>query len=440
MVIDVEGGAYELSRPSVRHGRHPAPTMVLLSILVLALLSGPNLLRTTTLTLAWQIPTSTRFFWLTPSTVYTLDDLGGGTVALDAHEPGNQRIVWSLPLNGPLAQAYAAANPLFTSDMPPSSAAGVRTIITGSNATATYPAAAMPLVYLTDDLVITIDRDLAVSPATGETNNGLQWTHRVTARSLATRAVVWSRPLAPGTRWSLPGVVSGTAGIVGLPAGSTWMATWSVDGTVDVWDLETGATRASRLVGAMDPHTFATALPDAVLLSRPADDGTTLLSAYDTQTLRPLWTITPPLDAAEPISCDPDLCLVSHRATWIVDPHTNVVTARILGTLVRPGPAGEAVVAPYNQNTSVVDTETGVDHPLEQVWRMVDATAYVPHAVVVQIYPLGRANLGLLDVANASVTTLGPTDQWSTYYSCLATDATVACDDGNVLTVWRRAT
>ena len=91
---------------------------------------------------------------------------------------------------------------------------------------------------------------------------------------------------------------------------------------------------------------------------------------------------------------------------WIVDPRTTVVRAEINGTEVRPGPPGSAVIAPYGKDTAVVSTDTGDDRSLS-AWRLVDVTNYEPTAVVVRIHPLGRADVGLLDVARASVTPLG---------------------------------
>jgi hypothetical protein len=183
---------------------------------------------------------------------------------------------------------------------------------------------------------------------------------------------------------------------------------------------------------------FVTALPDTVVVSLPRPDGSTELTGYDPATLRPAWHLVPQLADAEPVSCQPDLCLVGHRATWFVDQRTGRVTTQIQGTEVRPGPAGQAVVAPYGQDTAVISTDTGLDRTVDGDWRLVDATAYEPLAVVAQIHALGRADLGLLDPVRDMVTVLGLTDQWSDYYTCLAVDATVACDDGTRLSVWRR--
>jgi hypothetical protein len=175
------------------------------------------------------------------------------------------------------------------------------------------------------------------------------------------------------------------------------------------------------------------------VVSQPTADGGSVLTAYDPQLLDQVWRFRPNLNNAEPVACDPQLCLVSHRATWVLDPRTTLVYAEINGTEVRPGPPGSAVVAPYGENTSVVSTDTGADRPLSGQWRLVDVTAYEPTAVVVQIHPFGRVDVGLLDVARATVTQLGVANQWSTYYGCLASATTLACDDGNSLTVWRQA-
>ena len=442
MVINVDTTRpWDLPDPRTSRGRHPLPTILLLIAGVLAVLTGPVLLRTTTLTLAWQIRVTTPFFWLTDDTVYSLDDVGGGVVALSAHQPNNQHVVWSLPVRGPLAQAYTAANPLIATDLPPTSAAGVHTTVTVEDSSLVYPAAAVAMVYLTNDLIITIDRDTAVAPLAGygSSRNGLEWTYLVTVRDLSTRSELWARRLPPGTRWSLPGVRAGAGGIVGLPAGPNWLATYTTSGAVDVWDLRTGQTRASRLVGSLAGHAFVAALTDAVVVSQSTPDGGSVLTAYDPVLLNRLWQFRPRLDDAEPVACDPQLCLVSHREVWILDPRTTVVSAQINGTEVRPGPSGSAVIAPYGQNTAVVSTDTGNDRPLAGQWRLVDVTDYGPTAVVVQIHPLGRVDVGLLDVARASVIPLGLANQWSAYYGCLANQTTLACDDGNALTVWRQA-
>ncbi len=440
MVIHVDTST-DWSRPDARtwRGRHPVPTVLVLALAVLAVLTGPHLLRNPNLALTWQIKASTRFFWLTGQAVYTLDSPGDGTVDLSAHDLGNQHVVWQLPLTGPLARAYADANPVFAGDLPPNGTDGVRTTVSGSTTTQIFPAAAVPLVYLVDDLIVTIDRDPASGPSdAAQSPNGLVWTHVVTVRDLATRQVVWTGRLPAGVRWALPGVRAGTAGIVGLPAGAHWMVTWTDAGTVQLRDLRTGAVLASREVGALTGRSYVTALTGSVVVGQDPGDGDDRLTGYDARTLAPLWRLHPALANAEPVSCDPDMCLVNNRAIWFVEPTNGVVTSRIDGTEVRPGPAGAAVVSPFGQNTSVVLTAAGIDTQLDGVWRMVDATAYGPDAVVVQVHDLGRADLGLLDVRRAQVLRLGQINQWSAYYACLAVDQTVACDDGNVVTVWRR--
>ncbi len=439
VVIDVDTTA-PWSPPDGRtwRGRHPVPTVVLLAVCVVLVLTGPGLLRSSELTLAWQLKATTRYFWLTSSSVYSLDSVGDGTIRLSAHERNNQRVMWSLPITGPLARLYATRDPLFASILPPTSV-GVRTSVVVNDATDTYPVAAIPLVYLTDGLIVTIDRDPAVPPGppTG-VQTGLEWTHLVTVRDLNTRAVLWTRRLDPGVRWSLPGVRAGTTGIVGLPAGADWMVTDTVDGRVDLWDLRTGATRASRLVGSLASSSFITALPGSVVVGQVSDIGQFVFSAYDPVSLAPVWRLVPPLTNAEPISCEPGLCLVGRRAVWIVNPYTMLVTARVNGVEMRPGPPGEVLVAPFGRDTMVVSSDTGQVRAIDGgLWRNVDATAYRPDAVVVRLRPFGRADIGLLNVRRASVVQLGQTSQWSPYYDCLAVATTVACDDGSVLSVWR---
>ncbi len=438
-VIDVDTTvAWSLPDERSRQ-RRPVPTIVTLTLAVLVVLTGPTLLQSKALTLAWQVSATTRFFWLSSAAVYTVDAVGGGVVQLSARAPSDQKVVWSLPLAGPLARVYSERGLLMASDMPPSDESGVRTTIFGEHSSVTYPAAAVPLIYMTVDLIVSVDRDTSVVPVgADQSRNGLEWTHLVTARDLRTRAVLWSRRLDPGVRWALPGVRVGAAGIVGLPAGTDWMAAYSTSGLLDVWDLHTGGIRAHRAVGPLTGQAYVTASTDAVVAGRVGTDGTSVLTAYDPHSLAERWQLTAPLSGAEPVSCEPQLCLVGRRAVFVVDPWTTEVTARVDGTELRPGPPGEVVVSPYGRDTMVISTRNGEIRSLHGDWRVVDATAHEPDAVVARVNAFGWADLGLLDVHRATVTTLGRTNQWSAYYDCLAVGQTLACDDGTTLSVWRR--
>src|SRR5262249_14413293 len=135
----------------------------------------------------------------------------------------------------------------------------------------------------------------------------------------------------------------------------------------------------------------------------------------------------------------PHLCLVSHRAIWLVRLDSGAVVAKINGTELHPGPVGASVVTPYGESPHVLATDTGQPKELDGIWRIVDATAYRPNAVVVQRAEPGRADTGLLDIDRAAVPRLGQASRWSPYYSCLATDRAVAYGDGRVMSVWRRA-
>src|SRR5262249_54560103 len=139
-----------------------------------------------------------------------------------------------------------------------------------------YPSAAMPLVYLADDVALTIDRDPAAGPdpplpelSLGAT--GLDRPHLVVARALATGAGRWRLPLPAGVGWSVPGVRYGTEGIVALPRGQNWMITSTHAGRVDVWDLRTGLLMASREVGEFGIDSYVTALESSVMSRIDAD-------------------------------------------------------------------------------------------------------------------------------------------------------------------------
>jgi hypothetical protein len=199
-----------------------------------------------------------------------------------ARDLRDRAVLWSLPLHGALARVYATAEPLFSSDFPPSGPDGTRTLAVSGTATQIFPVAAVALVYLTGSLALTVDRDPDVPARTPSGTNGLEWSHVVTAYDLATRAVVWRRSLPAGVRWSLPGVRRGADGIVELPLGSDWMLTASPAGRLEVWDLRTGATRARRAIDPPAPTDYVTALADTVVVGTAS---VTTLRGYDPSTL-----------------------------------------------------------------------------------------------------------------------------------------------------------
>ncbi len=434
-VIDVSAPWTPAPPQPLSRERHPIVVALFLGLGVLLVLTGPGAFPLPRLILSWRASTSTGFFWLTADTLYTLDTTNPNEVLLSAHDPRSRDVTWSLPLRGPLAQVYASAHPVFTTIFPPTDADGAVTTAAGSLGVLSYPTAALPLVYLAGTLAITVDRDLRVPPEPGSAATGPRWAHLVTARDLRTRSVLWTRRIEPRGSWSLPGVRVGATGIAGLPPGTDWMLVSSSRGALEIWDLRTGATRARRGLTAPSRTTYALALADSVVVSTQSG-GVVGLSAYDPGTLAPQWRVVPPLTNAEPLACQPNLCLVTNRAVFIVDPRTGLTTVRVSGTQVRPGPTGRALVSEFGESLAIVTTADGRASSVEIGWRAVDAAAYERFAVVAQVQESARAELGLLDVQHGTVARLGEATRWSSFSQCLANADTIACGDGDTLSAW----
>jgi hypothetical protein len=436
-VIDLDAASWDHAPVRVRH-RPPALTGLILAALVLALLTGPTAVPPS-LTLAWRLETSTPYAWLSGDAVYTID--AGPDVRLAAHDVGSARVTWAVPLPGPLASAYAPNAALLMTRFPPRLNDGVRTSVLWSDAarpSLTFPAVAMPLVHITDDLAIVIDRDETDSQpgyTAVEQAAGLPWAHRVTAIDLRSGAVRWTRTISSGVRWSMPGVRPGSVGIVGLPAGQDWMVTNSSAGRVEVWDLRTGAVRSRRDLGELEPESYVVALADAVLLRHRGAAGPTV-ELLDPLTLDPRWQFVPVLPEAEPLSCAPAICLSSNGGVVLVDPRTGTVVGRVTGTQLRPGPAGRLLVTGYGNPLSIVDVSDGRASTLRG-WRGVDTGAYTAEAVVARDDGRGWATVGLLQVATGVIRQLGEAAPWSAGNRCQAYPGHIACTDGTVLSVWR---
>jgi hypothetical protein len=429
------------SRSGPRIGRPPVAATVLVVIGVLLALTGPSVLRPDTLSLAWRAPTG--FFWAVDGAAYTLDRTDGA-VRLTARDLRTGAPRWAVPLTGTLADVYARGETFMSSNFPPDATTGVRTNVVatrGGLPRLAFPSAALPMAYLGSRVALVIDRDPAVPPdptADGRTRAmGLEWTHVAVAHDLRTGRVRWRMPLAAGVRWSLPGVPVGAEGIAGLPPGRDWFVTSSTGGDVAVRDLDTGRLMSRRQFGPLRQQAYVTALADSVLV-RLNDGDSATLDAYDPANLVPRWRLVPPVIDAEPVGCEPLLCLADNRSVWVVDPRDGATLWRPTGPLLRPGPAGRLVITGYGNQLVLFDTGRAGRLRTDAGWRVVDVAGYTRLAVVVRVHALGStADLGLLDVATGAVRRLGRVSRWSPTTRCLHADGHIACADGDQVRIWR---
>jgi len=434
--------------PDERGRRMPRALAAAVVVLGLAIaLTGPRLLLPASLTLAWRAPTTAGFFWLGPDAVYTVDAMPGhrSGLRLLARDPRSGGVRWSAELTGPVADVYASERGSLASLFPPTFSFGARTYLINTDTgrvSRAYPVPAMPVAHLADEVVVTIDWDPSVEPdpAPDEPHAlaiGLEWTHRVTGRDLRTGAVRWSRPLPAGVRWSLPGVPVGAEGLVGLPAGQSWMVTRWPDGGVEVWDLRTGGAVARREFGPLSRESYVVALGDAVLVRLHDEDGVRV-SVLEPRTLAPRWTFTPPDLDAEPLACAPVLCLDIRRSTWVVDPATGGILWRTHGMPLRPAiqPVRRLVTA-AGEPVTLFDARTGLATYALGQWRVVDDTAYRSTAVVARLDDTGGAELAVLDVEAGTVRRLGAVSDWVPGSRCLAGVGHVVCAHDATVRVWR---
>jgi len=409
---------------------------------VLLALTGPSLLGAEGLRLAWRTASTTDHFWVTRNAVYTLDRTKAG-IRLTARDLRTGAPRWTLPLTGTLADVYARGESFLSSNFPPDATTGVRTNVLdrqGGLPRLAYPTAALPLVYLGSRVAVLIDRDPAVPPdpdADGRTRAmGLDWTHVVTAVDLDTGRPRWRMRLPAGVRWALPGVRTSGEGIAGLPAGQDWMVTSSAGGEVVVRDVDGAAVLSRRALGPLRQESYVAALADAVVVRRDDGDRATL-DAYEPATLAPRWRFVPPVVDAEPVGCEPLLCLADTRSVWIVDPRDGRTIWRPTGPLLRPGPAGRVVVTGYGNKVVLFDTRRARALRAGPGWRVVDYGAHTRSVVVVRVQATGAADLGLLDVATGEARRLGRVSLWSPTAHCLPAGGHVACGDDTQLRVWR---
>jgi PQQ enzyme-like repeat protein len=438
-------------RPTSGPGRRsPWVTALLVVAGVATVLTGPT--GPPALPLVWQAATTNPYLWLAGGSVYTVD-AADAAVRLTARDLRTGRVVWSIELTGPLAQAYASQSSVMLTRFPPrlNDIARTEAVSTvGDREPLAFPAVAMPLVHLADDVAVLIDRDTTVGPAPGvppvDQLAGLQWTYRVTALDLATGAVRWTRALPAGVRWSLPGVRPGSVGLVGLPPqaasantgrlGHPWLVTSSADGQVAVWDLATGRDLVRRDLGPLEPEAYVLALADAVLIRHRGPSGPTV-QLLDLVTLTPYAHFVPDLPEAEPLSCAPAVCLTANGGVALVDAATGATRLQLTGTQVRPGPAGRLLVSGLGRPVSIVDTQAGTVTTLHD-WQLVDTSTYGPRAVLAgRVDANGGALVGLLDVTSAAFAASGRVAHWATGSRCQSDATYLACGDGTTLTVWR---
>jgi hypothetical protein len=438
-VIEIETLAVEPAELTPA-GRRTMALALVVAGLVLTL-TGPALVRPTYQAPLWQMDTSTRYFWLTDDTVYTVDVDRG--VRLSARDSQTGRRRWDAQLFGPLADVYEARDVVLSANFPPSPADGLRTEVFDTNGglvRLSFPVAALPIAYIGSSIVLTIDRDDSVAPQEDANAwiraRGLQWTYVATARDVRTGEVRWVRSLPAGVVWWLPGVRVGAVGLAGLPAGQEWMVTVSAAGEVEVWDLVTGHTLAQRGldVASTDSWSYVSAAADVILVRAGRS---TELAAYDPATLSRLWSFVPPEPYGEPVSCQPVLCFVTSTGVWLADPHSDGAGWRVAGPLLRPGSADRIVLTGYGARLVLADARTGRRIPVAAQWRMVDAGAYTRHVVVADVQSGLFARVALLDVASGRTRPVGQLSGWSAATSCLAAGALVACADGTRLLAWR---
>ncbi len=402
--------------------RRPIGSVLVGVVLLTAVLTGP--VGPPRLTLSWRLPMSTPYVWLTSRYVYTVDQRD--LLTLVAHDPGTGQVRWQRSLSGALASAYANRAPIATR-FPPRVGSDARTDVGGPpGPQLSYPALAMPLVQITDDLAVLIDR------ADTDRETGV---YRVTAIDLRTGSPRWSRIIPSGSRWSLPGVRPGTTGIAALPDGPPWMVTSTADGELEVWDLETGGTRVRRVVAALGRESYVMALADQILVWRPGADGPTM-QLLSPVTLATRSTFVPVLPDAVAVSCAPYLCLAGNGGVVVVDPADGAVLYRLTGADLRPGPDGRLLVSSYGRPLSIVDLITGRVWTLPN-WTVEDAGSAGSETIIAGSAD-GRPELALLDVTTASLVPFSPVDGWTPGSLCQITSTELACTDALTLTVWAR--
>ncbi len=426
---------------SRRRSLSPLARMVLLAGLLVLVLTGPALASPTSLRSLWRLPVFVGFFWLTPDAVYTIDATGGVGdpharlwLTARATDTGDPR--WTVELDGPLARGYAAGHSSMTSRFPPSSNLGITTRVFDTRDgryVRAYPAPAAPLVHIGTDVAVLIDREPGAGPEPDPSGDavgriGLDRAHVVVARDLDTGAIRWTKRLAAGTAWAVPGVPTGAEGIVGLPPGNDWMLTVTRPGTALVWDLSTGALVAWREFGALSERSYVTALSDEVVVRLDTAEKSSL-AGYDPATMVEKWRFTPPNLYAAPFVCGGLVCLQTDRSVLRVDPRTGVVVAPVDDQRLWPAqqPPHRLLVTSSGEELSLYDTPLGRRLSRDSNWRVVDPSIHGARLIVAQARGPGRAVLALLDPGTGVMRTLGRVSPFSPASQCL-----VAAESGGL--------
>lgn len=421
---------------------------LLLAVTLLVVLAGQVLKLRDHVTLGWQADTVSGAFWVTDRAAYTVEPTPDGEgVVLVARDPLTGLRRWSTTLTGPLAASYAVDWQARAANFPPSltlrTSSSIINIRDGQFMLG-YPAAALPLIHLAQDVAVFVDRDpdAQTQPpprSSIEVERGITMPHRIVAYDLATGAVRWTRRLSPGWLWALPGTRPGAEGIVALPPEQQWMVIYNEAGRVTTLDLRSGEDLAHLNIGPLDDREYVLATEDAVLVyAHDGEQGT--FRAYDPATLSRRWQITPPQVYAIPFTCAEFLCLQADRSVWALDPRAGTYAWRLAGPVLRSVGGGVEWLAPeFGNDVFLVDAKRGRTQQvpgLTGAWRVVDAATRGSSLVLAQVQLTGGATLAALDLQTLTVRRLGEVTDVTSGTKCLATAAVVACENNDVVRVW----
>jgi len=426
--------------------RAPFLGAAFLTLVVTVILTGPALTAGRPFAFAWRAHTLPGQFWATARSVFTIDvdrSADPGITTLIARDPGRGAPQWTARLTGPLAAHYTTENHLLLTDFPPTFEQGLRSTFMDTRnglPVRAYPTSSIPLAYVADEVIVLIDRDpedreVAEPRRTEET--GLDRAHLVEARDVRTGAVRWTRRLARGTMWHLPGVMPGSEGIVGLPPGENWMLTYTAEGLVRTWDLNNGDALGTALVGPLSRQSYVLALPGTLLvrIKTPAEAS---LAAYDPRAMLRRWRYMPRELFATPSGCGTLICLHTDRSTWGLDVRTGRLTWRLERPRLRPSPPGvPALVPAFGEQLVLFDPETGRRRSGDETWRVADAAPYNTQVVLARPGSGGSAVIGLLDLVANTVRRLGTVTPFPLASQCVSPGNAVVCEDGEgLLRVW----
>jgi hypothetical protein len=203
-------------------------------------------------------------------------------------------------------------------------------------------------------------------------------------------------PYTGSTVWTVP--VPGTAVLVGVPGPGDEggrMLLIGDNGTATLHDLGDGTTLATGRLPLADYGTDNPVVAGGEVLLRHPGEGGAELSAYDSASLKQLWTI-PIAGAFAAESCGDVVCLVSSHGLIGVDPATG---DRLWS---RPGwsdieQEGQVFVAYGGQGTDnpigVVDPRTGTIQVQLNGWRPVEGDSGTNGLLVTRTGPAGARTM-----------------------------------------------